>query len=66
LDILIGAEKMGYWAKNICGSSYLFSNTLASFSLQGINFGFIEVMMTGYMGSKLSKMLQHGFDAHSV
>jgi hypothetical protein len=26
-----GADQMGYWAKNTCGSSYFFSNALASF-----------------------------------
>jgi len=30
LNMFSVAEQMGFWAKNICGSSYFFGNTLAS------------------------------------
>jgi hypothetical protein len=63
-----GADQMGYWAKNTCGSSYFFSNALASFieKMFHVLFYLSDPIITGYVGAKLSKMLQLGFDAHSV
>jgi hypothetical protein len=58
---------MGYWAKNTCGSTYLFTNTLVSFPILANKIvDFIWAALTGHVGSKLSKMLQPGNDANCI
>lgn len=57
------AERMGYWAKDVCGSSsYLFTNTMASlrFNLNDFFLLFFKCFLTGHEGAKFPKMLQHG------
>jgi hypothetical protein len=59
---------MGYWVRDTCGSTYFFSNTLASAFLKiTVSSILIEKNGTvGYVGSELPEMLQHGVEADCV
>jgi len=61
LLIFADPKKMGFWAKNVCGGNYFFSNSLVQ-NLSKFKIH-IQASKLGNVGGKCAQVLQFGTQA---